>query len=60
MALTSGPGRVRRACAKRYPTVRVVRSESDDGDQTEGKQMAASGAASLLGGEVAGVEAGMG
>jgi hypothetical protein len=34
MALTGGPGRVRRACVKRYPVVRAVRSESDGGDQT--------------------------
>jgi hypothetical protein len=32
MALTGGPGRVRRACAKRYPVVWAVRSESDDGE----------------------------
>jgi hypothetical protein len=36
----------------------VVRSESDGGDQTRGKQTAASGAALLRGGEVTGVEAG--
>jgi hypothetical protein len=35
MALTGGPECVRRACAKRYPAVRGVRSESDGGDQTE-------------------------
>jgi hypothetical protein len=34
MALTGGPGRVRRACAKRYPAVQAIRSESDGGDQT--------------------------
>jgi hypothetical protein len=42
---------------KRYPAVRVVRSESDGGDQTRGKQTAAGDAAPLRGGEVAGVEA---
>jgi hypothetical protein len=50
---------VRRACAKRYP-----RSEPFDLNRTEGirprKQTAAGGAAPLLGGEVAGVEAGVG
>jgi hypothetical protein len=61
MALTSGPGRVRRTCAKRYPVVRAVQSESDGGgNQTEGKQMVAGGVAPLRGGEVAGVEAGAG
>jgi hypothetical protein len=38
----------------------AVRSESDGGDQTRGKQMAAGGAAPLRGGEVAEVEAGAG
>jgi hypothetical protein len=57
VALTGGPGRVRHACVKRYPSVRVVRSESDGGNQIEGKQTAAGGAAPLCGGEVAGVEA---
>jgi hypothetical protein len=61
MALTGGPGCVRRACAKQYPAVRAVRSESDrGGNQTEGKQMAAGGIAPLRGGEVAGVEADVG
>jgi hypothetical protein len=32
MALTDGLGRVRRACAKRYPVVRAIRSESDRGE----------------------------
>jgi hypothetical protein len=32
MALTGGPRRVRRACAKRYPAVQTVRSESDGGE----------------------------
>jgi hypothetical protein len=32
VALIGGPGRVRRACAKRYPAVRAVRSESDSGE----------------------------
>jgi hypothetical protein len=41
------------------PAVRAVRSGSDDGDQTRGKQTAASGAAPLRGGEVAGVEVGV-
>jgi hypothetical protein len=34
VALTGGPGRVRRACAKQYPTVQAVRSRSDGGNQT--------------------------
>jgi hypothetical protein len=38
--------------------VRAVRSESDGGDQTRGKQTAAGGATPLRGGEVARVEAG--
>jgi hypothetical protein len=33
--LTGGPGRV---CAKRYPAVQTVRSESDGGDQTRGDE----------------------
>jgi hypothetical protein len=37
MALTGGPGRVRRACAKQYPAVRAVRSESDGGKSDRGK-----------------------
>jgi hypothetical protein len=41
------------------PAVRVVRSGSDGGDQTGGKQTAAGGAAPLRGGEVAVVEAGV-
>jgi hypothetical protein len=57
VALTGGPGRVRRACAKRYP-----RSELFDLNRTEGirpgKQTAAGGAAPLRGGEVTGAEAG--
>jgi hypothetical protein len=32
VALKGGLGRVRRACAKRYPVVRAVRSESDGGE----------------------------
>jgi hypothetical protein len=31
MALTSGPGHVRRACVKRYPAVWAMRSKSDGG-----------------------------
>jgi hypothetical protein len=31
VALTGGPGRVRRACMKRYPAVRAMRSRSDGG-----------------------------
>jgi hypothetical protein len=34
VALTGRPGHVRRACAKRYPAVRAVRSESDGEKQT--------------------------
>jgi hypothetical protein len=37
MALTGGPGRVRRACAKRYPAVRAVLSESDGGKSDRGE-----------------------
>jgi hypothetical protein len=48
---------VRRACAKRYPAVQAVRSESDGGDQT-GEQTAAGGVIPLRSGEVAEVEAG--
>jgi hypothetical protein len=58
MALTGEPGHVRRACVKRYPAVRAVRSESDRGEIRPGKQTAAGGAAPLRGGEVAGVETG--
>jgi hypothetical protein len=36
--------------------VRAIRSESDRGDQTRGKQTAAGGAGPLHGGEAAGVE----
>jgi hypothetical protein len=32
VALTGGPGRVRRTCAKRYPAVWAVRSKSDGGE----------------------------
>jgi hypothetical protein len=39
--------------------VRVVRSESNGGDQTGGKQTSAGGAAPLRGSDVAGVEAGV-
>jgi hypothetical protein len=38
--------------------IRAVRSESDGGDQTRGKQTAAGSTAPLRDGEVAGVEAG--
>jgi hypothetical protein len=38
--------------------VRAVRSESDGGDQTRGKQTAAGDVAPLHGGKVVGVEAG--
>jgi hypothetical protein len=58
VALTGGPGcqaRVREV----VPVVRAVRSESDGGDQTGGKQTAAGGVAPLRGGEVVGVEAGV-
>jgi hypothetical protein len=41
------------------PAVPVVRSGSEGGDQTGGKQTAAGGAAPLHCGEVTGVEAGM-
>jgi hypothetical protein len=59
MALIGGPEHVRRACTKRYPAVRAVRSESDGGgNQTEGKQMAMGDATPLHGGEVVGAEAG--
>jgi hypothetical protein len=37
MALTDGPGRVSRACVKRYPAVRAVRSESDGGKSDRGE-----------------------
>jgi hypothetical protein len=56
MALTGGPGRVRRACRSGIP-----RSGPFDLNRTEGirpgKQTAAGGAAPLRGGEVDGVEA---
>jgi hypothetical protein len=55
VALTGGPGRQARM-HEAVPTVRAVRSESDEGDQT-GEGTTVGGAAPLRGGEVAGVEA---
>jgi hypothetical protein len=54
-----GADRRARACVREaLSVILAVRSESDGGDQTRGKQTAAGGAAPLHGGEVAGVEAG--
>jgi hypothetical protein len=47
-----------RASAKRYPAISAVRSRSDKGDQSQEGWLAASGAAPLRVGEVAGVGAG--
>jgi hypothetical protein len=52
-------GQGARACVREaLSVVRAVRSESDGGDHTRGKQTAAGDAAPLCGGE-AGVEAGV-
>jgi hypothetical protein len=47
-----------RAGAKRYPATSTVRSRSNGGDQSREGWLAAGGAASPRGGEVAGVGAG--
>jgi hypothetical protein len=56
--LTSGARGVSARVREALSVVRAIRSESDGGDQTRGKQMATGGAAPLRGGEVVGVEVG--